>query len=46
MQICQVAKKFICTVYDTVIDSLDGRNVEIFLEEFGLSIQKYYKFIN
>lgn len=40
-QVCQVCVKYIHNVYDTIIVSLDGRNVEIFLEEFGLSVQKY-----
>jgi len=39
-QACQTCIKFIHNVYDTIIASLDGRNVEIFLEEFGLGVQK------
>jgi len=39
-KVCQVFVKFVCSVYDTIIDTLDGRNEEIFLEEFGLGIQK------
>jgi len=39
-KVCQVLVKFVCNIYDTVVDTLDGRNVEIFLEELGLGIQK------
>lgn len=41
IQICQTCVKFIHNVYDTIIDTLDGRNIEIFLEEFGINVQRF-----
>jgi len=37
---CQVAVNFIRNNYDIIVNCLDGRNVDNFLEEFGLNFQR------